>query len=91
VGLSTPKQEIWMQMHSPKIGSGIAIGVGAAFDLVSGRVPQAPHWIQRWGLEWLFRLLTEPRRLFKRYAVVVPRFSYLMMETLAKHWATTRA
>lgn len=82
VGLSTPKQELWMHMHMPKIGSGVAIGVGAAFDLLSGTIPQAPHWIQRSGLEWLFRLAMEPQRLFKRYFFVVPTFLYFMAETL---------
>ena len=74
VGLSTPKQELWLQMHMPKIATGIGIGVGAAFDLVSGTIRQAPRWIQRSGLEWLFRLAMEPRRLFRRYLIVIPRF-----------------
>lgn len=85
IGLSTPKQEIWMQMHTPKIGTGIAIGVGAAFDLVSGMTAQAPRWVQRAGLEWLFRLLAEPRRLFRRYLVVVPQFLCFFVAALAKH------
>ena len=85
VGLSCPKQELWMQMHMPLIGSGVAIGVGAAFDLVSGTKFQAPRWIQRSGLEWLFRLLTEPKRLFKRYFFVIPRFLYFLLEALVKH------
>jgi N-acetylglucosaminyldiphosphoundecaprenol N-acetyl-beta-D-mannosaminyltransferase len=74
VGLSTPKQELWLQMHMPKIAMGIGIGVGAAFDLVSGMTPQAPRWIQRSGFEWLFRLAMEPKRLFRRYLFVIPRF-----------------
>jgi Glycosyl transferase WecG/TagA/CpsF family len=74
VGLSTPKQELWLQMHMPKIAMGIGIGVGAAFDLVAGTTPQAPRWIQRSGLEWLFRLAMEPKRLFRRYLIVIPRF-----------------
>ena len=82
VGLSTPKQELWLHMHMQKIGSGVGIGVGAAFDLLSGVTPQAPRWIQRSGFEWLFRLAMEPRRLFKRYLFVVPQFLYLMVETL---------
>jgi N-acetylglucosaminyldiphosphoundecaprenol N-acetyl-beta-D-mannosaminyltransferase len=82
VGLSTPKQELWLQKHMPKIGSGVGIGVGAAFDLLSGKLPQAPRWIQRSGLEWLFRLTMEPKRLFKRYFFVVPQFLYFMVETI---------
>jgi len=84
VGLSTPKQEVWMQMHMPKIGCGLAVGVGAAFDLLSGNTVQAPRVIQRSGLEWLFRLAMEPRRLFKRYALVVPQFLYFMVETVLR-------
>jgi N-acetylglucosaminyldiphosphoundecaprenol N-acetyl-beta-D-mannosaminyltransferase len=87
VGLSTPKQEIWMQMHMPRIGAGLAIGVGAAFDLLSGTIAQAPRWIQRSGFEWLFRLLKEPRRLLRRYAFVVPRFLFCLSEVLAQHWS----
>jgi N-acetylglucosaminyldiphosphoundecaprenol N-acetyl-beta-D-mannosaminyltransferase len=82
VGLSTPKQELWLHMHMPKVGSGVGIGAGAAFDLLSGTVPQAPRWIQRSGFEWLFRLAMEPKRLFKRYVFVVPQFLYFTGETL---------
>jgi N-acetylglucosaminyldiphosphoundecaprenol N-acetyl-beta-D-mannosaminyltransferase len=67
VGLSTPKQEWWMAGHLGKIDAPVMVGVGAAFDFLSGRKPQAPLWIQRSGLEWLFRLATEPRRLWPRY------------------------
>jgi N-acetylglucosaminyldiphosphoundecaprenol N-acetyl-beta-D-mannosaminyltransferase len=81
VGLSTPKQELWLLKHMPKIGCGVGIGVGAAFDLLSGTTTQAPRWIQRSGLEWAFRLAVEPRRLFKRYFFVIPRFLYYMVET----------
>jgi N-acetylglucosaminyldiphosphoundecaprenol N-acetyl-beta-D-mannosaminyltransferase len=89
VGLSTPKQEMWMQMHMPKIGKGMAVGVGAAFELLSGTTAQAPRWIQQSGLEWLFRLAAEPKRLFRRYLFVVPRFLWFLMEALAKHWRVT--
>jgi N-acetylglucosaminyldiphosphoundecaprenol N-acetyl-beta-D-mannosaminyltransferase len=85
VGLSTPKQEIWLHNHMHKIGGGVGIGVGAAFDLVSGTTRQAPRWIQRSGLEWLFRLAVEPRRLFRRYVFIVPRFLYYMVETFISY------
>jgi len=85
VGLSTPKQEIWLHNHMCKIGSGVGIGVGAAFDLVSGTTLQAPRWVQRSGVEWLFRLAVEPRRLFRRYLFTVPRFLYYMVETFIMH------
>ena len=84
VSLSTPKQELWLSMHMKIIRSGAGVGVGAAFDFLSGTTRQAPRWIQRAGFEWLFRIATEPRRLYKRYLFVVPRFSYFILETLIK-------
>lgn len=74
VGLSTPKQERFMAEHLGKLDVPIMIGVGAAFDFHAGRVKQAPRWIQRSGLEWLYRLCREPRRLWRRYARNNPRF-----------------
>jgi N-acetylglucosaminyldiphosphoundecaprenol N-acetyl-beta-D-mannosaminyltransferase len=68
VGLGSPKQEYWMAAHRDKLNAPVLVGVGAAFDFLSGTKPQAPAWVQRAGLEWLFRLLTEPRRLWRRYA-----------------------
>ncbi len=74
VGLSTPKQDRWMADHVAKFRGIVMIGVGAAFDFHAGRVKQAPRWIQQAGLEWFFRLLMEPRRLWKRYFTIVPLF-----------------
>jgi N-acetylglucosaminyldiphosphoundecaprenol N-acetyl-beta-D-mannosaminyltransferase len=74
VGLSTPKQEVFMAEHLPTLRCGVMLGVGAAFDFHSGRVKQAPRWVQRSGFEWLYRLSREPRRLWKRYCVNVPLF-----------------
>ena len=79
VGLSTPKQEIWMAEHIDKISRPIMIGVGAAFDFHAGVKKQAPLWMQRSGLEWSYRLLTEPRRLWRRYVVNNPSFVYLVV------------
>jgi N-acetylglucosaminyldiphosphoundecaprenol N-acetyl-beta-D-mannosaminyltransferase len=67
VGLSTPKQERFMAEFLPQLDATLMVGVGAAFDFHSGRVRQAPRWMQRTGLEWFFRLCSEPRRLAKRY------------------------
>jgi N-acetylglucosaminyldiphosphoundecaprenol N-acetyl-beta-D-mannosaminyltransferase len=67
VGLSTPKQEKFMAEYLSKLDTTLMVGVGAAFDFHSGRVKQAPRWMQRSGLEWFFRLCQEPRRLAKRY------------------------
>ncbi len=74
VGLSTPKQEKFMAEFLPKLDATLMIGVGAAFDFHSGRVRQAPRWMQRSGLEWFYRLCSEPRRLAKRYFRNNPRF-----------------
>ncbi len=74
VGLSTPKQERFMAQYWQKLDATLFLGVGAAFDFHAGRVPQAPRWMQRTGLEWLFRLGSEPRRLWKRYLRNNPLF-----------------
>ena len=74
VGLSTPKQERWMATHVGQLEASVLIGVGAAFDFHAGLKRQAPHWMQRSGVEWLFRLVTEPKRLWKRYLVNNPLF-----------------
>lgn len=79
VGLSTPKQERWMAAHRSRLEAPVLIGVGAAFDFHAGVKPQAPRWVQRGGLEWLFRLLSEPRRLGPRYAYIVPMFVLLVL------------
>ncbi len=67
VGLGGPKQDIWMADHRIDLTASVLIGVGAAFDFQSGRIPRAPRWLQQLGLEWLFRLGQEPRRLWRRY------------------------
>jgi N-acetylglucosaminyldiphosphoundecaprenol N-acetyl-beta-D-mannosaminyltransferase len=74
VGLSTPKQERWMAAHVGRITAPVLLGVGAAFDIHAGVLPQAPRWAQRSGLEWLYRLFREPRRLWRRYLSNNPRF-----------------
>jgi N-acetylglucosaminyldiphosphoundecaprenol N-acetyl-beta-D-mannosaminyltransferase len=78
VGLSTPKQERWMRQMRDRLDVPVLIGVGAAFDFLSGRVRQAPRWMQRSGLEWLYRISQEPRRLWRRYLRNNPRFVYLV-------------
>jgi N-acetylglucosaminyldiphosphoundecaprenol N-acetyl-beta-D-mannosaminyltransferase len=74
IGLSTPKQERLMARLRPRLEAPVLVGVGAAFNFLSGSVKQAPRAIQRSGLEWLFRLATEPRRLWRRYLSVIPLF-----------------
>lgn len=77
VGLGCPKQEEWMADHRGHIHA-VTVGVGAAFDFHAGKVKQAPSWLQNIGMEWLFRLLMEPRRLWKRYLVTNSKFIWLL-------------
>jgi N-acetylglucosaminyldiphosphoundecaprenol N-acetyl-beta-D-mannosaminyltransferase len=79
IGLGSPKQERWMAEMAPLLPGRILIGVGAAFDFHAGLKRQAPRWIQRSGLEWAFRLATEPRRLWRRYLVNNTRFVALLI------------
>ena len=79
VGLGMPKQELWMLEARDRLPHVTLLGVGAAFDLVSGRVAQAPDWIQERGLEWAYRLWREPRRLWRRYLVNNPAFLVLTL------------
>lgn len=74
VGIGVPKQEKWMRDMRPKLRAPVLVGVGAAFDFHAGLIPQAPALLQRFGLEWAFRLAQEPRRLWKRYAKYNPLF-----------------
>lgn len=76
VGLGAPKQENWMYEHMDKVG-GVMIGVGAGFDYHAGNIKRAPMWMQRMSLEWLYRLLQDPKRLFKRYLVTNTRYLWL--------------
>jgi N-acetylglucosaminyldiphosphoundecaprenol N-acetyl-beta-D-mannosaminyltransferase len=82
VGLSTPKQERWMSAHIDRLNANVLVGVGAAFDFLAGDKPQAPAWMQRNGLEWLFRMATEPRRLAGRYMRNNPAFIYQAIRQL---------
>lgn len=78
VGLGAPKQERWMYEHRDKV-SGVMIGVGAGFDYYAGTIKRAPVWMQKMSLEWLYRLLQDPKRLFKRYLVTNFKFLRLTM------------
>jgi N-acetylglucosaminyldiphosphoundecaprenol N-acetyl-beta-D-mannosaminyltransferase len=87
VGLGFPKQDKWMVQHLGKIQAAALLGVGAAFDFVAGSKPRAPLWMQRSGSEWLFRLMTEPRRLAGRYLVYNSIFVARALQQLAG-WKT---
>jgi N-acetylglucosaminyldiphosphoundecaprenol N-acetyl-beta-D-mannosaminyltransferase len=83
VGLGTPKQERWMAAHKDQVPA-VMLGVGAAFDFLAGRKRQAPRLVQRLGLEWLYRLVHEPRRLWRRYLYRNPRFVVLFAAQLLR-------
>jgi N-acetylglucosaminyldiphosphoundecaprenol N-acetyl-beta-D-mannosaminyltransferase len=85
-GIGVPKQEKWMYKMRSRLEAPVLIGVGAAFDFHAGLVPQAPDWMQRFGLEWAYRLAHEPRRLWKRYA----RYNPLFVGGFARQWAKAR-
>lgn len=78
VGIGSPKQERWMARMRPLLNAPVLIGVGAGFDFHSGAVRQAPRWMQGAGLEWLFRLITDPRRLWRRYLIDNPWFVWAL-------------
>lgn len=78
VGLGCPKQEKWMAAHAKRVQA-VMVGVGAAFDFIAGTKKQSPKWMQTIGLEWLFRLMQEPGRLWRRYLYHNPRFVFLVM------------
>lgn len=80
VGLGSPKQDFWMAVHRSQINVPVMIGAGAAFDFLAGTKAQAPRWMQKVGLEWVFRLCCEPRRLWRRYLVGNTRFVYLLIK-----------
>ncbi len=84
VGLGSPKQDYWMANHRDQLNVPVIIGVGAAFDFLSGQKKQAPRWMQRSGLEWFFRLCSEPKRLWKRYLIGNTLFIYFLI----KSWFT---
>jgi len=88
LALGCPKQERWMAQHRGEVPA-VMLGVGAAFDIHAGTLPQAPGWMQKLGLEWLFRLMVEPGRLWKRYLINNPRFLWLAFLQLMG-WARTR-
>ena len=82
VALGNPKQEIWMGRNAAKLSSGVVIGIGGTFNFLAGKVKRAPRWMQRSGLEWIYRISQEPGRLWKRYAYGLVKYSYLSIGQL---------
>ena len=82
VALGNPKQELWMGRNRAKLDVGVMIGVGGTFNFIAGKVKRAPKWMQRCGLEWIYRILQEPGRLWRRYAYGLFKFSWLSFRAL---------
>lgn len=82
VGIGTPRQDFWVSEYRSVLNTPVLIAVGAAFNFHAGTVPQAPRWMMRYGLEWLFRLVAEPHRLWRRYVIGNPRFIFLAVRQL---------
>src|SRR5918998_4414052 len=92
VGMGTPQQELWADRYADRIEAGVIWTVGALFDYVSGRTPRAPHWLSDNGLEWIFRLGIEPRRMWRRYLLGNPAFLYRVWRERTgrrQHFATS--
>lgn len=79
VALGNPKQELWMGRNRAKLDAGVMIGVGGTFNFIAGRVKRAPKWMQKSGLEWIYRIVQEPGRLWRRYAYGLVKFSWLSL------------
>jgi N-acetylglucosaminyldiphosphoundecaprenol N-acetyl-beta-D-mannosaminyltransferase len=86
VGLGTPKQDVWAADHAAVLAAPVILAVGAAFDFHSGRLRRAPRWMRQAGFEWLFRLLMEPRRLWRRYLTTNARFGWLLLREEVARW-----
>lgn len=86
VGLGSPKQELWIHRHHEDLGVPVSLGIGASIDFVSGRVKRAPRWMQKSGLEWLHRLGSEPRRLWRRYLLQDSPFVWRVMKRAGGRW-----
>jgi len=82
VALGNPKEELWMGRNCAKLDAGVVIGIGGTFNFIAGKVKRAPKWMQRCGLEWIYRIIQEPRRLWRRYAYGLVKFSLLSFRTL---------
>ena len=82
VALGNPKQELWMGRNRAKLDVGVMIGVGGTFNFIAGRVKRAPKWMQRCGLEWIYRIIQEPGRLWKRYFIGLIKFNIMVLGAL---------
>ena len=91
VGMPTPFKETWCERHRQRLQVPVIVGVGGSFDVLAGFIKRAPHWVQRLGLEWFWRLLMEPRKLWKRYLTTNSEFIWLAgREIVARRFADRR-
>lgn len=90
IGFGAPKQEIWVHRNLRDLNVPVSLCVGASFDFVSGIVKRAPLWMQNWGLEWFWRLLHEPGRLWKRYLISDLRFVSILAKEMRNIYAPTK-
>jgi N-acetylglucosaminyldiphosphoundecaprenol N-acetyl-beta-D-mannosaminyltransferase len=90
VGMTAPKQEKWLHQHKSKIQANVMCAIGGAFDFYAGTIPRAPQWMIQYGLEWMFRLLQEPERMWKRNLVSTPRFIFKMLLLKVRSKITTK-
>jgi N-acetylglucosaminyldiphosphoundecaprenol N-acetyl-beta-D-mannosaminyltransferase len=79
VAITSPKKENFINRWRDQLGVTFVMGVGGTFDVVAGKVKRAPRWMQKWGLEWLYRIIQEPRRMWKRYLITNSKFAYLIL------------
>ena len=82
VALGNPKQELWMGRNAAKLDVGAMIGIGGTFNFIAGRVKRAPRWVQKCGLEWIYRIIQEPGRLWRRYAYGLVKYSWLSLRAV---------
>jgi N-acetylglucosaminyldiphosphoundecaprenol N-acetyl-beta-D-mannosaminyltransferase len=86
VAITSPKKENFINRWRDQLGVTFVMGVGGTFDVVAGKVKRAPVWMQKWGLEWLYRVIQEPRRMWKRYLVTNSKFAWMLLKTKLAKW-----
>ena len=86
VALGNPKQELWMGRNASKLDVGAMVGIGGTFNFIAGKVKRAPKWMQRSGLEWIYRIIQEPGRLWRRYAYGLVKFSWLSLRAIMRRY-----
>jgi N-acetylglucosaminyldiphosphoundecaprenol N-acetyl-beta-D-mannosaminyltransferase len=84
VAMGTPKQEFWISQHLTELGVPVCMGVGGSFDVIAGVKKDAPPWVRRLAMEWVYRLLQDPRNLWKRYLLTIPWFLYRVLQAWCK-------